>query len=419
MGTTVLRPADLAAKYGRLLREKGLKRQPGTDHVYPTSYGEGLYDWELYFDCLALLYYGLHQPAIDGLRMFLRTQRDDGFICRRILKDAAQSGWGLLEAEEHCKPFLCQIALLVSRVLGDASWLSSDDVTRLERYLDHWLTAWDMDRNGLSEWSSGPHSGADTQLNRVGTWRSRYCEGIDLNCYLHREFQAASELAKAFDKTELAAKFAEEAERKRQCLQDRWDEQDSFFYDRDQRTGKAIKVRSAAAFLTLWAGVATRDQATQLVERHLTNPREFWTPLPVPSYARSEPSYAQRYEPPAGADVLYTLPPGHANWCGGMWPHWNYLIGHGLQEYGFQEQAREIASKWLLAASDPSGLYEWYNAETGKGEGLNPFWAGSSILGIILPTELEHRVNPTKVHAVDKRLELREVQHALRIVTSN
>ena len=103
-------PNELAARHGRLLRENGLKCQPRTGLVYPTSHGEGLYDWELYFDCLALLYYGLHQPAIGGLRMFLQTQHADGFICRRVLRDAPQSGWGLLEAEEHCKPFLCQIA---------------------------------------------------------------------------------------------------------------------------------------------------------------------------------------------------------------------------------------------------------------------------------------------------------------------
>ena len=409
--------SELVTRYGRLMKEKGLKRQARTGRVYPSSYGDVLYDWELYFDGIALLHFGLPQPSIDGLRMFLESQGDDGFICRRLIPDpaATRMGWGPFENEEHCKPFLCQLALLVSRVKGDASWLSPDDLKRLERYLDHWLKAQDRDGNGLSEWRSAPHSGADTQMQRVGTWRSSYCEGVDLNCFLQMECRAASELARARGAREMAAKFEREAQRKKDRVQILWDTADAFFYDRDCRTGHPIKVRSGAAFLTLWAGIATRGQANELVEKHLKNPREFATPLPVPSYARSESSYTQRYEPPAGADVVYALNSGHSNWCGGMWPHWNYLIIHGLRDYGFENEAGDLARKWLAAASNPAGLYEWYNAETGKGEGQNPFWAGSSVLGLIVPTELRENVDPSAVRPVNQPLELRRVQKALAI----
>jgi putative isomerase len=408
---------DLVARYGRLMKEKGLRQQARTGRTYPSSYGDVLYDWELYFDGIALLYYGLHQPAIHGIRMFLEAQRDDGFICRRIVTDptTAQTGWGRFENEEHCKPFLCQLALLVSRVNGDASWLSPDDLMRLERYLDYWLKAQDSDGNGLSEWRSAPHSGADTQMTRAGTWRSSYCEGVDLNCYLHMECRAASELARVRGAKEMATKFAKEADLKKLRVQDRWDKADTFFYDRDRRTGNPIKVRSGATFLTLWAGIASKAQAEELVEKHLKNPGEFATPLPLPSYARTEPLYTQRYEPPAGADVLYALGSGHSNWCGGMWPHWNYLIIHGLHDYGFRNVASDLAAKWLTAASNPAGLYEWYNAENGKGEGQNPFWAGSSVLGLIVPTELRMGVNPAEVKPVNQRLKLRRVQEELAI----
>ena len=349
--------------------------------------------------------------------MFLRSQREDGFICRRIVADPAlaKRGWGPLENEEHCKPFLCQLALLVCRAGGDASWLSADDLRRLDRYLDYWLTVCDIDRDGLSEWNSAPHSGADTQFKRAGTWRSRFCQGVDLNCYLCVECLAGSELAKGLGKPEMAAKLADESRRKKARIRDLWDHADSFFYDRDRRTGRAIRVRSGAGLLPLWAGIASREQAAALVERHLKSAREFWTPLPVPSYARSEPSYTQRYEPPAGADPLYSLSSGHCNWCGGMWPHWTYLIIHGLQRYGFHAEAREIAAKWLAAASNPAGLYEWYNAETGRGEGSNPFWAGSSVLGLFAATELRHGVNPTAVKPLGQRLNLQDVRSDLSL----
>ena len=213
----------------------------------------------------------------------------------------------------------------------------------------------------------------------------------------------------------MAARLASESRRKKARIRDLWDPADSFFYDRDRRTGKPIRVRTGAGFLPLWAGIASSEQAAALVEKHLRNPREFWTPLPVPSYARSEPSYTQRYEPPAGADPLYSLSSGHCNWCGGMWPHWTYLIIHGLEQYGFHSVAGDIAAKWLAAASNPAGLYEWYNAETGQGEGSNPFWAGSSVLGLFAATELRHGVNPTAVNPLRQRLNLQDVQRELSL----
>ena len=168
---------------------------------------------------------------------------------------------------------------------GDVSWLGHEDFGRLKRFVNHWLTVWDRDGNGLSEWASAPHSGADSQLERIGPWESYFCEGVDLNCYLYRELLAAAELAQAMDLAEDAAYFGQQAERKRERIQSLlWDEQDSFYYSRDRRTGERIKVKNAETFLPLWAGVAMPEQARLLVSRHLKNPAEFWTPYPVPSY---------------------------------------------------------------------------------------------------------------------------------------
>jgi len=82
----------------------------------------------------------------------------------------------------------------------------------------------------------------------------------------------------------------------------------------------------------------------------------------VPSYARSEASYTQYYEPPSGLDPLYALGPGHANWCGGMWPHWNYMIVHGLMDYGFEDEAHHVAAK----------LYEAVSVKEGSMSGMMP-----------------------------------------------
>ncbi len=413
---------SLMATIKSLMEEKGVRRHEQSGYYYYTSYVD-LYDWELYFDTIALAYVGGEEIAIQGLRLFCEAQKTDGFISRRILQKPLPEKIPDLhrrifaeEQLEHCKPFLFQTSLIISRTRGNVNWLRREDYDALKKYLDHWLSCWDRNSNGLCEWSSAPHSGSDTQLERIGPWRSRYCEGVDLNCFIVYECQAAAYISEAMGETEDSQRFRREAHRRSQLIRDLlWDDQEGFFYDRDARTGKQIKVKSAAAFLTLWAGVATPAQAQDLVQRYLLNPEEFWRPFPISSYARSEPSYTQFYIPKPDMDPLNALGPGHANWCGGMWPHWNYQIVHGLIEYGFKEEAGIIADKLFEAVSREEGLFEWYDAETGAGQGLNPFWAGASIMGVVLPEELRQEFNPSQPDSVEKLLKFETMRSALGI----
>lgn len=229
---------------------------------------------------------------------------------------------------------MSQIALLISRASQDISWLSNDNVFKLVKYVNHWLSNCDRDGNGLSEWNSAPHTGADTQFERVGVWRSCFCEGVK------------------------------------------------------------------------WAGIATKDQALLLVERHLKNPNEFWINYPIPSYALCEPCYTQTYKPALGTNPVYTLGEGHCNWCGGLWPHWEYLITHGLKNYGYEEEALYISRKFYEVSVNNPSLYEWYNAETGEGQGMHPFVAGISILGLILPLEIELNVKTMEIVPVQEKLNI-------------
>ncbi len=402
-----------------MIRRNGGKFYAPLGLEYYSGYGENLFDWELYLDTLALGYFCPDFYAVNGLRTFLHNQRADGFVPRRIYcsgeamptSDADPSSldmWqaiALFESEEHCKPFLCQTALIVSRLRGDASWLTDEDFRRLKLYLDHWLTAWDPRGAGLSVWGSAPHSGCDTQFSRSGVWRSRFCEAIDLNCYIYRDLLAAAELASSKNLPDDDAHLRALAESKKSTIQDLlWDEDEGMYFDIDARTGESLRVKSAATFIPLWAGIATPEQARLLVERHLRNPEEFATAFPVASYARSDPDYTQFHQPPPGSDERYYLGPGHCNWRGGMWPHWNYMFAHGLADYGYGEEAALIADKFLEASAGEGGPYEWYNAETGQGCGGHPFLAGASVLGVLVGTELEASFDPTRILPVSDAL---------------
>lgn len=383
---------------GKLMLESGVKeRQPGGVKYY-SGYGRNVYDWELFFDALCLPYFAMGDLALNALGWFISEINGEGFVPRILRLEDASGRWAIFEDEEHCKPFLCQTMIALMRSGSKTTWFTKDHYARLRRYLDYWLTTLDRDDSGLSEWNSGPHSGCDTQFTRIGPWRSGYCEGVDLNCILYRELLAAEELASLLGLVEEAARARKEAHHKRERIQALlWDEQEGFFYDRDIRTGRKIAVKSAAAFLTLWAGVATEAQASALVYRHLANEAEFWTPYPIPSYARTEQDYTQRYIPPPGSNPVDLLGEGHANWCGGLWPHWNYLIIHGLVNYRYRELAAQIAANYHAAIVADPGWHEWYNAETGYGCGMHPFIAGATVLGAILPIELQLGYDPMAI----------------------
>ncbi len=276
-----------------LMETKGIQRNEELGLDYYSSYGD-LYDWELYFDTVLLAYYGGESYAIQGLRVFLAKQQAGGFVPRRIPQHRTNEDLAPLanplyaeEKREHCKPFLFQIALIISRTRNSTEWITPEDYRALSAYLTHWFEEWDQDQNGLCEWSSAPHSGADTQLERIGPWGSRFCEGTDLNCFIYRDCQAASYLARALGHVEDAQMFEHRAERTAQAVRSiLWNDEEGMFYDRDARNGSTIKVKSAATFLPMAVGIATPRQAQTLVERHLNNPEEFATPFPVPSYAQ-------------------------------------------------------------------------------------------------------------------------------------
>jgi neutral trehalase len=162
-----------------------------------------------------------------------------------------------------------------------------------------------------------------------------------------------------------------------------WDEKDGFYYDRNEKTGKKIRVKSVAGFFPLWAGVATPAQARRLVREHLFNEKEFWLAYPVATYAKTEPDF---YE---------GTTKGECNWRGNSWIPSNYMIFHGLIKYGYDKEARELADRTYKMVLDMNPVTrEYYDSETGQGYGMNPFWGWSS-LGYIMPLEYKLHYDPT------------------------
>ena len=365
----------------------GLHEFPGADGRLLTGYAYGEYfDWDLYFENVYLSYYGVSRYGFTNFKVFLDRQQPDGFVPRTL-------GIKYPRPTQMFKPFLAQIAVLASTQNQNSyEWLRARYYERLQRYLNRWF-AYDYDGNGLPVWNSSDASGMDNQISRSGDLQSYTDEGVDLACYLYRELQAMAIIAGGLNKPDDQKMYTRRASQLSDAINKVfWDEKEGFYYDRNERTGKRIDIKSVAGFIPLWAGVASPAQARRLVNEHLLNPREFWMKYPIATYARTEPEFYQGSRN------------GECNWEGTTWIPTNYMVFHGLLQYGYKDAAKQLALKTLdMALNQNPVTREFYDSDTGKGNGMNPFWGWSS-LAYVMPLDLIHVYNPMDLNSTPKPL---------------
>ena len=371
--------AERLAKVNSDIATRGIRSFPGTTDKLLTGYPYNeYYDWDLYFENVYLTYYGIPDYCFTNLKQFLNRETPDGYVNRSLIKERDR---------QHFKPFLAQLAVMGTKMKGDSyEWARAEYYDKLKKYLDRWF-AYDGDHNGLPVWNSADHSGMDNQWSRVGALASFEVEGVDLACYLVRELQAMAIIADKLGKRDDQKLFQAHAIQLGKLINDTfWDETGGFYYDRNEKKNERVRVKSVAGFMPLWAGVATPERAQRLVREHLLNEKEFWTPYPVASYAKTEPDYYQG------------VVARECNWRGSTWAPANYMIFHGLMNYGFQAEARELANRLFRMALDVNpATREFYNAETGAGLGQTQFW-GFSALYYVMPLECQLNYNPADLN---------------------
>jgi len=148
-----------------------------------------------------------------------------------------------------------------------------------------------------------------------------------------------------------------------------WDDEHGLYFDYDVRANAPIRVNTCAIFAPLYAGLASRAQAAQLITDHYTNADEYApaadTRYRVPSTAKSEAEYAPR-----------------RYWCGPVWMMTNWVTMLGLRDTGFGALASGLRAQSLeLLARE--GLREYYDPRDGSGLGGKEFaWTAGLALDI-------------------------------------
>lgn len=188
-----------------------------------------------------------------------------------------------------------------------------------------------------------------------------WVKDVPYNAIMVENLKLLSKIALNLDLNEDALFFTKEAENISLAMRKLMYE-DNLFWPTFGKNYQKIKVKTWAIFAPLFAGILTQEEAKKLVEKHLLNPKEFWTTYPIPTVSLDEPSFD---------------PKGF--WRGPVWISTNWFIYKGLKNYGFDNIAKQIKES-SIALLEKSGFREYFNPETGKGYGAKNFtWGGLTL----------------------------------------
>ncbi|MGZ8666276.1 MAG: MGH1-like glycoside hydrolase domain-containing protein, partial [Solirubrobacterales bacterium] len=141
-----------------------------------------------------------------------------------------------------------------------------------------------------------------------------------------------------------------------------YDESRGLFFDEVKPGGRRPPVATWTSLAPLALPDLPEEIGRRLVEEHLLDPKQFWTPVAPPSVSAAEPSYE-----PGGSNG-----PFRQYWRGPTWINSAWLIWLGMRRLGYVEQAEQMASG-LLGAVRRERLREYYDPRDGSGLGATDF----------------------------------------------
>lgn len=381
---------------------KGMYREGGGALVHPfltpgsNQYDNVLWDWDSWLSNIALRQIlsdiGSDKDKKEAVKYeqgcvlnFLHYGNWDGYLPIVIWEDSEPRDImpeNIYDINMH-KPVLAQHAAFITETNGgDAEWIR-EKFYHLQTFVNNYKTHHRHKATGLYYWQSDVAIGVDN--DPATFFRPNKSSGsIYLNCLMYKELLSMVYLAKQLNQSAIGAEFAQDAEALKSAIQEHcWDERDGFYYSvdlnlrpvtnkADSTLGKVFIIHSGyprdydcliqriegwSGFLALWAGIARPEQAKRIV-KHYNNPKTFNSPSGVRTLSKMEKMYS----------VLTSANP--SNWRGPIWGISNYMVFKGLANYGFNEEAEELATKTIALFGrdfEKSGaLHEYYEPETGE-----------------------------------------------------
>lgn len=255
---------------------------------------------------------------------------------------------------------------LLCAIHPDASF-AEEMCSSLDRYSDYLARERDPDSEGLICVRDQNETGQEYSSRYAfvaqssNDWAELRMQGVDATTYAWR---LSAALARLTRNLEMRRKHEARAELYRASIaRSLWDGADAF-RDRDPKTGALSPNLNAVGFYPLaYEPFATQNEAA--VHRHLLNENEFWTPYPVATAPRNDPTYSP--------SAIWRGTKRNCPWNGRVWPMVNSHMVEVLAASPNPEVRKaggELLVRWvrmMCFSDDPTrpNCFEHYNPETG------------------------------------------------------
>jgi len=325
------------------------------------AFNQNIFLWDTCFLTMFCNYAHPYVPGICSLDNFYAKQHEDGEICREINRTTGKdftpwvnregrplfSRWGYdwekgqkqvdviykgrpvptpaprltLDSLNH--PIFAWAELESYRITADKARLELvwQPLVKYHQALEKYL----MQGNGLyiTDSASMDNATRNIYLESGGT-------GIDISSEMVLFARNLSEIAENLGKPRQAEQYRRKADELVGLINKlMWDDERQFYFDLSL-DGRRAPVKSIAAFWTLLAKVAAPSQA-EVLAAELKNSATFATLHRVPTLAADEGGFN----------------PDGGYWNGAVWAPTEKMVVRGLENYGYDELAREIAMNHL------------------------------------------------------------------------
>lgn len=354
--------------------------------------------WDSCFHAIVMRHFDATLAKRELLSL-VSVQRKDGFLPHTIFWDGKLHWWCGQESYFEKHPYITAeiqppvIAYAVLKIYekdGDQSFVK-EIYPALCKYFNYLSAQRDPDKDGLISIIQSRESGMDFSSQYDELWKKdklkNYLAGSDVIFAQYRKWKwdlrkifasdifnvedvlvnsiyaenlwCMAELARILSKKIDAVFYKKKALLCERAIQKKcWDETDEIFYNLSGKAENFLRVKTCAALMPLILRTLDKKKAKALVSKHLLKKNEFFLPYPVPSVAKSEPSFNPN--------------PAKHIWRGTTWLNINWYIARGLKMHGFHDEAKHIAQK-SCELVEKSGFYEYFNPLTGEGGGAQNF----------------------------------------------
>ncbi|MGZ3765956.1 MAG: trehalase family glycosidase [Mucilaginibacter sp.] len=299
------------------------------DFIYPGGRFIVQFYWDSYFINLSLISskrFTLAKGMVDNCFYLLNRY---GMVIANRKRWAAGSQL----------PFLALMVKDIYYVSKDKQWLGNALDFVQKEYYGYWSNPFHLAYRDLTRYHAPPYFPAehipDITIDNEATWdmsprfeRKDVLEllPVDLNCNMYAYELILHELYQEIECNSASNIWRRRSESRKAAINElMWDEKDGLYYDFNYIEGKRKKIRSLVTFFPLFFGVSDSDQARRVKD----NLYLFET-----SYGLSTCDHDYSLK-----NCQWSYPIG--------WAPLHWIVYIGLKNYGYLEDARRIALKWL------------------------------------------------------------------------